>query len=264
VTGASTSGSFLAAINDEKTFGGGYDITAQTSPLSPIHDMRRSLAQADGIASDDIVSVAAQSYVPVEARQGNAGQYAGYVARGLDQNFLHATTYSFAARAPGYSSDREVWEALASHPDLAVVDALSVPRRANWGSGSVSDFRLHGFYLEDKTFDPVPVEIRDTQSGRTLHLSVIGVLADNVPFAMIGISTSQRTLAVFGPAATPTVWYLRVRDGVDPVAEADRLETAFLDHGMQARAQSDTLHDAVSASLTVPVPHSSGSWVSGW
>ena len=32
--------------------------------------------------------------------------------------------------------------------------------------------------------------------------------------------------------------------------EADRLETAFLDHGMQAQAQSETLHDAVSASLT--------------
>ena len=41
-----------------------------------------------------------------------------------------------------------------------------------------------------------------------------------------------------------------MRDGVDPVKEADRLETAFLDHGMQARAQSETLHDAVSASLT--------------
>ena len=157
VTGASTSGSFLAAINDEETFGGGYDITTQTSPLSPITDMRRSLEDAEGIDPDDIVSVASQSYVPVDARQGDSGSYAGYVVRGLDDSFLQDNTYSFAARASGYASDEEVWAALAAHPDLAVVDAFSVPRRNNWGSAAVSDFRLRGFYLEDETFDPVPV-----------------------------------------------------------------------------------------------------------
>ena len=67
---------------------------------------------------------------------------------------------------------------------------------------------------------------------------------------MLGISTSQQTLAPLGAAAAPTVWYFRVRDGVDPVREADALEAAFLDSGMQATAQSETLHDAVSASLT--------------
>ena len=79
---------------------------------------------------------------------------------------------------------------------------------------------------------------------------MIGVLADNVPYAMVGISTSQQTLAPLGAAAAPSVWYFRVRDGVDPVAEADALEAAFLDSGMQATAQSTALHDAVSASLT--------------
>ena len=71
----------------------------------------------------------------------------------------------------------------------------------------MSDFRLRGFYLEDETFDPVTVAIRDTQSGRTAHLKVIGVLADSVPYAMIGISTS---------AADPG----RVRSGG---CDADRL-----------------------------------------
>jgi putative ABC transport system permease protein len=114
----------------------------------------------------------------------------------------------------------------------------------------VSDFKLHGFYLEDETFKPVPIQIHDTQSGKTIRLTVIGVLADSVPYAMVGISTSQQTLAPLGAAATPTVWYFKVAPGVDPVTEADSLEAAFLDSGMQATAQSDALHDAVSASLT--------------
>jgi putative ABC transport system permease protein len=250
VSGASISASFLSAFNDERTFSGGYDITAQTSPLSPIRDMDRALSTAPGIERGDITAYAGQSYVPVDARQGGRGGYATYVVRGVDDVFLHQNTYGFAARAHGYDSDREIWDALAAHPGLAVIDSYSVPRRQNFGTAAVSDFRLHGFSLEDATFAPVPVEVRDTQTGRTLRLRVIGVLADSVPLAMIGLSTSQQALAPWGAAAAPTVWYFKVRSGVDPVAEADALEAAFLDNGMQATAQSEALHDAVSASLT--------------
>ena len=250
VTGASTSGSFLAAVNNEETFSGGYDITAQTSPLSPITDMQTALTSAPGIHEDDITAYAAQSFVPVDARQVGQTGYEGYVVRGLDDSFVQTTTYGFAARAAGYESDRAVWEALARDPGLAVVDAYSVPRKANWGSAVVSDFRLTGFFLEDEVFEPVPVEIRDRQSGQTMPLTVIGVLSDTVPFAMVGLSTSQRTLEPLGAAAAPTVWYFKVRPGVDPVDEAQLLEAAFLDSGMQATAQSELLHDAVASSLT--------------
>ncbi len=250
VTGASTSSSFLAAVNNEKTFSGGYDITAQTSPLSPIRNMDSALASARDVDPADITSYAGQSYLPVDARQVGDPSFAGYVVRGLDDSFLKNTTYGLATRAEGYGSDRAVWDALAARRGLAVVDAYSVPRRSNWGSTVVSDFRLHGFDLEDQGFAPVPVEVRDTQSGKTLRLTVIGVLADTVPFAMVGISTSQATLAPLGAAAAPTVWYFKVRDGVDPVTEADHLEAAFLDSGMQATAQSEALHDAVASSLT--------------
>lgn len=250
VTGASISASFLAAIDDEETFGGGYDVTAQTSPLSPIRDMGRALAQAPDLDPADVTSYAGQSYVPVDARQAGDDDYAGYVVRGLDDSFLRTTTYDFAARAEGYESDRAVWDALAADPRLAVVDAYSVPRRSNFGSAAISDFRLSGFYLEDAEFSPVPIEVHDAQTGADLKLRVIGVLSDTVPFAMVGISTSQRALAPLGVAATPTVWYFQVADGVDPVREADALEAAFLDSGMQATAQSEALEDAVSASLT--------------
>lgn len=250
ITGASTSASFLAAIDDEKTFGGGYDVTAQTSPISPIADMGQALARAPGLDPADITAYAGQSYVPVEARQAGQDDYAGYLVRGLDDSFLHSTTYGFAARAQGYKTDREIWDALAADPGLAVVDAYSVPRRSNWGTAAISDFRLGGFYLEDAKFTPVPIQVHDAQSGTDLRLRVIGVLSDTVPFAMVGISTSQRALAPLGAAATPTVWYFRVADDVDPVAEADALEAAFLDSGMQATAQSEALKDAVSASLT--------------
>ena len=250
VVGASTSTSFIAAMNDEETFGGGYDITAQTSPLRPIRDMDTALADAEGVDRADFVSSAGQSYVPVQARQSGQSDDAGYVLRGLDDSFTETTTYGFATRAEGYDSDREVWAAVAAHPGLAVVDGFSVPRRIQWGSTEVSDFKLKGFYLEDQGFEPVPVEVRDTQSGKTVRLRVIGVLSDSVPPAMVGISTSQQAVAPLGPAATPTVWYFQVASGVDPETAAKELEAAFLDNGMQAAAQSEVQQDAVSSSLT--------------
>jgi putative ABC transport system permease protein len=250
VSGASISNSFMTALDDEETFGGGYDVTAQTSPLSPIHDMDASLREATTLERGDITSHAGQSYVPVEAKQADQVEYAGYILRGLDESFLQTTTYSFATRAEGYDSDREVWRALATRPGLAVVDAYSVPRRASWGTAVVSDFRLDRIYLEDQGFEPVPIRVREAQSGALLRLEVIGVLSDSVPYAMLGISTSQQTLAPLGELAAPTVWYFRVGDGVDPEAAVARLEAAFLEHGMTATAQREALREAVGASLT--------------
>jgi putative ABC transport system permease protein len=250
VVGASTSTSFMATMTDQKTFGGGYDITAQTSPLSPVRDMPTALRAAPGLHASDVVSVSGQSYVPVQARQVGAADSAGYVVRGLDDSFLHHTTYGFATRANGYDSDRAVWTALAADPHLAVIDGLSVPRRVRWGTGAISDFQLSGFYLEDKHFAPVPVDVRDTQSGKTVRLKVIGVLSDSVPPAMVGLATSQQALATFGPVAAPTVWYFDVRRGVDPVRTAQHLEAAFLGNGMQAEALSEVQRDAFSQSMT--------------
>jgi putative ABC transport system permease protein len=250
VVGSATSGSFVAAYNDEETFGGGFDVTAQTSPLTPITDMNQALATAPGIDRSGITAVAGQSYLPVQARQAGQSGFPGYVLRGLDDEFTRSTTYGFAIRAAGYGSDREVWDAVAAEPGLAVVDAYSVPRLDNFGTPKVSDFGLTGFHLEDGSFRPVPIEVRDIQSGKTLRLTVIGVLADTVPFAMVGISTAQRTVAPLGAAAAPSVWYFRTAPGTDPEVVAQQLESAFLDNGMQATAQREAQRDAVGASLT--------------
>src|SRR5581483_3137731 len=101
-----------------------------------------------------------------------------------------------------------------------------VPRKANWGTPPAK-FMLRGFYVEDKTFAPVEVTVRDQQTGRHVTLKVIGVLSDATPQLMTGIWTSQRTLApVFGNRVQATTYLLALRKGVDPTATAARLESA--------------------------------------
>jgi putative ABC transport system permease protein len=251
VVGAVTSGTFVRAFDNVEKFSGGFDVRAGVSAVSPIANPAQAVAHTPGLRAQDFRTVAAESYLPVEARQ--LGRYAGrfeeYPVRGVDDAFLRRTTYGFAATARGYS---DPWRAMAEHSGLAIVDAFIAPRRDNWMTGTVPpDFKLRGFYLEDGTFDPVPISIRDPQTGKTERLTVIGVLKDDVPIAMAGITASQATLQpVFGDRVQPTVYYFDLAPGVDARTTATKLESAFLANGMEADALEQVLEDAVATSWT--------------
>jgi putative ABC transport system permease protein len=250
VVGATTTGSFVQAFNDVRAFGGGFDVRASTSAAAPIGDMHGALARA-GLNPSDFRYVSSESTLPVKARQlGTGSKEKSYWVNGADATFFAHTTYRLAARARGYDSTAQVWQALRTRRDLAVVDQLVVPRKAKWGS-QAAEFQLSGFYLEDKTFTPVKVAVRDPQTGKRLVLTVIGVLSDTTPEFMAGIWTSQATLApVFGDRVLPTTQLFALQRGVDPAATAKKLESAFLAHGMQADSLKKLLDEAVSANLT--------------
>jgi putative ABC transport system permease protein len=252
VVGAITTSSFLHAVDNVQAFGGGFDIRATASPASPVVDMPDALRYARGVNPADFRVVSSVSDLPVDANQiGTGAKAESYVVHGADSAFLTNTTYSLAARAKGYASDEAVWQAIRDGRNLAVVDPFVVPRRANWNFGPMPAFHLTGFYLEDKAFDPVPVQVQDPQTGKTTTVDVIGVLSDTAPELMAGIWTSQSTLApVFGDRVLPTTYFLTVREGVDPKSEAKALESSFLANGMQADSLQKLLDDVVSGSLT--------------
>ncbi|MGH3033373.1 MAG: ABC transporter permease, partial [Gaiellaceae bacterium] len=101
-------------------------------------------------------------------------------------------------------------------------------------------------------FEPVPVDVRDPLTGKTLRLTVIGVLADATPEMMIGISTSQQTLAgaLGDERAQPTAYWFGVDDQADPGTAAKQIESAFLANGVEAEALEETLDDVLGAQKT--------------
>ncbi|MGZ4229998.1 MAG: ABC transporter permease [Solirubrobacteraceae bacterium] len=252
VTGAVTTGSFVQSANDLRSFGGGFNVRATVTPAASIRDMRTALAHAQGLNPADFRVVASESTLAVKARQAGTGATAEtYPVHGVDVPFTQNTTYQFSAKASGYPTSAAIWRALRTHPGLAVVDPFVAPRKTNYNFAAQPKFHLSGFYVEDKTFAPVPVQVRDPQNGREVTLKVIGVLSDNVPLSMMGIWTSQSTLsAAFGARVQPTTYLFALRPGVDAKATAKHLESTFLANGMQADAMKDVLRDAVSASLT--------------
>jgi putative ABC transport system permease protein len=254
VTGSTISGSFINNLDDVESYGGGFDVRADTAPIRRIEDMAAAVGRAGpaaGVDPHDIETVGAQSLVPVEARQAGTGDFADYPVRGVDAGFLGHTTFGLGAVARGYDSAPAVWAALAEHPGLAVVDPFVVPRRNQFMVGVLPEFQLGGFHLEDGVFDPIAVDVRDPATGTTLTLTVIGVLEDSVPLEMAGITTAQAALAPLGDRAAPTTFWFGLADGADPEAVAAGLESAFLDDGLQAQSMQDRLDEAVASSWTI-------------
>jgi putative ABC transport system permease protein len=68
---------------------------------------------------------------------------------------------------------------------------------------------------------------------------------------MVGISTSQETLAASFPGRThATIHYFGLAPGADPEATASRLESAFLENGLEAESIQQVVDDAIAASMT--------------
>ena len=253
VVGATTSGAFTNAFNDLEVFGGGFDIRATSSPAQPIVNMPAAVARAPGLKRGDFALISSQSTLPIKARQVGVGaKEESYVVNGADDAFLSHTTYKLASHARGYGSTADVWKAIRTRPNLAVVDQFAVPRRENWNFAPPPDFQLKGFYLEDEVFDPVKMTVRDQQTGKRLTLTVIGVLSDSAPEFMAGVWTSQRSVErVFGNRVLPTIHLFALKPGVDAEATADKLESAFLANGMQADSLKAVLADLVAANVTM-------------
>jgi putative ABC transport system permease protein len=253
VTGTASSGSFQKAFGNVEAFGGGYQVRAGTSAGAPITNMRAALRTTPGIDPADFTAIGSQSVLAVKARQlGTNRRSESYVARGLDRSFLQHTTFGLGSIARGYGSSADVWRALATHRGLAVVDSTVVPRRDHFNFGVLPDFQLSGFIYEDEVFDPIPISVRDPQTGRHTRLSVIGILKDTAPLEMAGISSSQATYQhAFPGRFEPTIHYFALAPGIDPERTAAKLESAFLANGMQAESIQKVVDDSVAASRTL-------------
>jgi putative ABC transport system permease protein len=251
VTGTVSNGSFVHAIGADD-FGGGFAVRAGTTGTRPVDEMAVALRSATGVDAADYTAVGSQSVLAVEAKQVGAGRpFESYLVRGLDDSFLAHTTFGLGDVAEGYGSEAEVWAALRTQPGLAVVDSTIVPRRDNWDFGVPPDFQLSGFYYEEGDFRPTPIEVVDEQTGNTLRLTVIGILKDTAPLEMVGISTSEKTLASAFPGRTqPTIHYFALAPGVDPAEAAAGLEAAFVASGLEAESIEQVVEDATAASLT--------------
>jgi putative ABC transport system permease protein len=242
-----------AMFNDTETLSGGFDIRAGTGYTNPIPDIQSGIRDADGVTLDDFQALGSLSGVPVRMRQENTDQeYADFFLEGVDSGYIESTDYDFVMMAESHDSAEDVWRTLQEEPGTAVVNAYLVPTRVAYGTGDPTlDFGLEGFFIEDEVIPEVFIQVQDPRSGSETSLRVIAVL-DQMAFYAGGVVTSQDTVdSVFSMPIPALSYMFQLKDDVDPEATARALETAFVEHGMQAVSIAEEIRENTNSTLMI-------------
>jgi putative ABC transport system permease protein len=221
---------------------GGFQLRAQVSPTNPIPNLARSINSKAQLRSVGYDVVAAESVMSVEMQQ-EGGNWGDYLVKGVDAAYLDNVGFNLALYADGYADQRDVWRTVRDRPGYAIIDSLPVPSRSN--SSIViggPDFKLTGFYLEDKSMPPIRLRVR-RPGDEPFEVTVIGVLEPG-NFAGYGLITSQTTLdKAMADPPTPTTYFIRLADGVDREQAASELESVFVQNGLEAIDQIKEIED---------------------
>ena len=224
---------------------GGFDAIVTVNPINPVHDLEKRLRESPTQDFGSITDVSTMRTARVELPEYRQADYQSsgeaYATSadaplseeitGLDAVFLRTTNSEFSLRAPEYASDREIWEALAQDPALAVV--------ADPYSGG--HWRLRRPVVEPGDV----LRLRDPWSGQVYEKKVVGRLVSSAVEgfdSMGGILVSQEALEreFASQGERPTGPYLlRISDEVDRKAVANSVEKELIANGAQVYLVSE-------------------------
>ncbi len=221
---------------------GGWDIMVQESPTSRITDLAGDL-QASGRFDVSQLTTVGRIDIPnllrAQVRQGNSGDWSSYTIAGADATFVDNSTLPLQIRARGYDSDRAVWDALRTEPDVAVIDNFAMPSA---GSFSMGGFMLSGVSGTDKVIDPIPVQVQDAGTTRARTVRIIGIMEMGPSASFYGLYMSPNVITdVFGKSEYSR-YYVKLAPGLNAKTTAKSMEAALLEKGAQAtslKAQID-------------------------
>jgi putative ABC transport system permease protein len=197
------------------------------------------------VNTDDFTAIGTLTGLSVDAKQKDTSRKPqSLFLQGVDGGYTKNVGYGFKSTAAEYDTADEVWSALRTEKDTAVISSDLAPSRSNFVGDEEPPIKLSGFYGEDPTLpDDLYIQVEDPQSGKTRNLHVIGVLEDTAFFAP-GVTSSRATVDDLAGSPLPAQSYqFRLADGVDSVAVAKDLEKAFAQNGLQAVAIKKEIED---------------------
>jgi putative ABC transport system permease protein len=234
---------------------GGWDVSVDENPNSPLLDLEQSLVEADSPVVDEISAVGRvrvasdQTSWLCQVREDQACDTAGgleesestfteYDTRGVDESFIASNAISLQARATGYASDEAVWQAFGADDSLALVDANALT-----GGGFGFATFVEGIDSRDTTFEPFEVVMFNPATEQTGRVTVIGIIETAAAATFFGLHVTNPTFdAVFGEGDS-RVYYVQTVEGSDNVEAARQIEASLLTTGAQAESMKQELED---------------------
>ena len=235
-----------AAFSDTQKLSGDFEIQANAGYAAPIPNMKAALKDAKNIQKGSITAVGETANLPAKVKQKDTARVpTSLYVQGVDEGYSDSVDYGFETTARGYGSAREVWRALQTEKDTAVISsALAPARNASGFADAVAPVKLTGFYADDRNLpDDLYLQVEDAESGKTRELRVIGVLGSSASFAG-DVVTSQGTLeGLAGRPVPPQTYYFDLGSGADAAATAKTLERDFAQTGLQTQVMAQTIRD---------------------
>ena len=120
-------GATSRSYGDLSAAGNGFDLAGQTA-FGAVANVDRSMAGLPYLPRGTLSVAGSSTLTPVGVVQLDAPRpgWTLYALNRVSDGFLAGTTLHLATRAAGYASDADVWRALRTRPDLAVVDSGAV------------------------------------------------------------------------------------------------------------------------------------------
>jgi putative ABC transport system permease protein len=239
---------------------GGYDVVVRENQNNPVPDLKAALQHAgsdpSAITADDTIGVA--NPILSEARMAPAAtpesatgasptatpsgeDFSRYTIIKPSPGFLRDNGVKFHARADGYSTDAEIWQALATQPDVAVIDAFAVGGGGFGGGG----FTLTGIDATDTTFAPIKIQIRDAANPSNVHdVSIIGIFTTKASAVYQGLYLSPAAFSDVFPKAEYSAHFVKLAPGTDSQREAKYIESTLSADGVQGDSLRKLIDDA--------------------
>jgi putative ABC transport system permease protein len=243
--------SFAATISDPESMAGGWAIRGDVNRNTPIEDIRQAIVDAPRLRMEDFQAIGGYTRVSVGAREIDAKnqRWENHSLSAADDAFLDAAEFKLKLIAVGYgTTPEEVWEALKTQPNLAVVDGEVLGTRARPNS-EWPPFAIEAPpYYDDESMSPVDIEVREPRSGTIIPLKVIAVLDQIHENFNWGTIVSKSTLDQAIPIPVPITNYaFRLAEGVDAGKTAKDIEASFLEHGMETEATIEAVEEQLGA-----------------
>lgn len=238
---------FKNVFSDTDRITGQWDISATVSPNSPVTGVLSGIETSPFIAASDFDAIGGYVEGAVKVRQigTNNKIWESYTVIVGDDDFLSNSRYNFKIFGEGYSTNAQIWSALAADPKLAVIDIGAISDDDGGFREPSGSLKIEGVKLEDEVMIPFVIEVEEPRSGRQFRYEVIGILDSAADLS--GIVASKSSVDAALPFPIPiTTYRFRTIENADVRKISKGLESTFVRNGMESTVLGDELAKTVS------------------
>jgi putative ABC transport system permease protein len=220
---------FSGQINDQiRKVGGGAAIIVDSNSAEPV-----PVAGVQQL-SDKITLVAPTAAVPTDFQLGATGKFNTYTAVGYDESFIGHGSPELHAWSPAFKTQADVYRAAAADPTKIIVGR---------------DFGGNGFGGPGggQAATGAGVTMRDSITGQTAQLTVIGIVSDSFYNGADHVYLA-RTLSdrLFGARSSSNLLFVSTAPGTDNDALASAINGRYVANGADAASFRKLVNDQFS------------------